>query len=215
LRRPFDVGNADAIAGAVVSGGHLPVSHFRSDVPEALDRLITRAMSRRPGERPESARAMLTELTRIAQKLDPVTAPDVGGWARSAVEDTPPEPLRRRTATMSAVPGEAHPGKATATFVVRQSVDGVTVLDKEAVRPSGGRRGTVAAGLLLGVALFAAGSVARRAASSPAPSRPSVAPSAPSPPAPSPDAPAVPAAPTAPPSVAQKADPPRPPRPAR
>jgi protein kinase-like protein/PEGA domain-containing protein len=223
-QHPFDAGLADAIASAVVAGGAPPVSRWRPDVPEALDQLVARAMSRRPSDRPESARAMLTELTRIAQKLDPVTPPDVGGWARACVDETPLDAMPRWTPTVSAVPA----GKATVTFVVRTSIDGVTVLDKESAARRRGRRLPVAAGLLLGVTLFAAGSMARRLGS-PATAAPPVTVTAamtqpiivtaPAPPAPTPALHGRAAAP-APPNLIARADPPprsrpQPPRPAR
>jgi serine/threonine-protein kinase len=147
LRRPFDVGDDDAIAAAVVAGGHARVSQLRTDVPPALDELIARAMSPAPAARPMSAREMLGELARIAQKLDAVTPPDVGGWARATFEELVPEPAPRRKATM--------------TFVVQQNVDGVTLLDREPPPPAA-RRSTLVAGLILGTALFAGGTVARQ-----------------------------------------------------
>ncbi|MCA1664388.1 MAG: serine/threonine protein kinase, partial [Myxococcales bacterium] len=67
LERPFGDGELDAIATAVVRGTHPPVSHFRPDVTPELDRLVQKAMSRDPSQRPASAREMLAELARIAQ----------------------------------------------------------------------------------------------------------------------------------------------------
>lgn len=152
LRRPFDAGDLDGTAAAVVAGAPLPVSSFRDDVPEALDKLIARTMSRAPGRRPASARELLGELTRIAQKLEAVTPPEVGGWARAALEQSTESP-RRRTASMPAA-------KATATFVVKQNVDGITVLEREPPRPR--THPSLLAGLALGCVLFAGGVVALR-----------------------------------------------------
>jgi serine/threonine-protein kinase len=159
-RRPFDVGDVDAIAAAVIAGGHPPVSQFRSDVPVALDELIARAMQKTPRERPASAREMLAELARIAQKLDAVTPPDVGAWAHSTVEEPVIDRPRRATRSMPARDPTVS-SRATMTFVVRQSVDGMTVLDREAGAGKR-RRGAAVAGLVLGAALFVGAVVARR-----------------------------------------------------
>jgi serine/threonine protein kinase len=184
LRRPFDAGDLDGTAAAVVAGAQLPVSSYRDDVPEALDKLLARTMSRDSSRRPASAREMLAELTRIAQKLDPVTPPDVGGWARSALEQ-PVDSPRRRTASMPAA-------KATATFLVKQNVDGITVLEKEPPRPRSRR--TIVAGLALGCGLFAVGLVALRP-KPPEPGPPPIAhaPAPPIAPEPAPPTPSLPA----------------------
>jgi serine/threonine protein kinase len=151
LRRPFDVpdADADAIASAVVAGGQPPLRTLRPDVPEALDQLVMRAMARNPAERPARAREMLAELTRIAQKLEPATAPDVGSWARSSIEGAPAdEPSGRRAPTLSATPLR----NPTMSFVVRRSVDGVTLLEKESILMPRRRRLALLARLALGAA---------------------------------------------------------------
>src|SRR5207302_8131441 len=110
------------------------------------------------------SREMLGELTRIAQKLDPVTPPDVGGWARLVVEEVLPAPPRR-TGTMSAEPQDpATMMKPTKTFVVHNNVDGITVLEVEpppVERPRAWRISAIV-GLALGVALFVGGAATRR-----------------------------------------------------
>ncbi|MCA1665370.1 MAG: PEGA domain-containing protein, partial [Myxococcales bacterium] len=104
---------------------------------------------------PASAREMLAELARIAQRVDPVTPPDVGSWARAIIEGpTPATAPRRPTASMSAAPADPLAGKATASFVVREHVDGVTVLEPARVAAPASRRGAVITGLVLGTALF-------------------------------------------------------------
>ncbi|HEX8953294.1 MAG TPA: serine/threonine-protein kinase, partial [Polyangia bacterium] len=163
LVRPFgENGDLDAIATAVVRGAHPAVSHFRPDVPPELDRLVGQAMSPAPSQRPPSARAMLAELARIAQRVDSITPPDVGGWARAVIEGpTAAAPSRRRTASMSAVLEDPLVGKATASYVVREHVDGVTVLEPaRAVEPPS-RRGAIVTGLALGATLFVGVPVAR------------------------------------------------------
>jgi serine/threonine-protein kinase len=163
LERPFGGGDLDAIATAVVRGTHPPVSQLRPDVPTELDRLVQKAMSRELSLRPASAREMLAELARIAQRLEPVTPPDVGTWARDVVGAPGANASARRpTASMSAVPADPLTGKATATFVVREHVDGVTVLEPDRAAPPPSRRGVILAGLALGLALFLAVPLARR-----------------------------------------------------
>ncbi|HUS66806.1 MAG TPA: serine/threonine-protein kinase [Kofleriaceae bacterium] len=166
--RPFAAATPEGIAEAVLAGRAAPLSEMRPEVPAALRAWVARAMSRVPADRPASARKMLAELTQIARELEPVTAPEVGTWARgrvgprvagsgqggagfdAAVKQILGEPAR--TGTMSAPVG-------TMTFVVKTSVGGVTQLER--VGGPRKRRGVVMAAVGI-VAVAAAGGMAVR-----------------------------------------------------
>jgi serine/threonine protein kinase len=112
--QPFDA-RADLYALGIVLREML-----EPELPAPLLDVITRATAEKAAARPASARALLAELTRLARDLDPITAPDVGAWARRLLE-TPESPARRpRTETQSRPP---------LTFIARDTVDGVTRLD--------------------------------------------------------------------------------------
>jgi serine/threonine-protein kinase len=149
------------------------LAELRDDVPEALDDLIVRALAEEPAARPAGAREMLGELTRIAYALDPVTAPEVGGWVR---ELEPPRSQTRTptnfdralrqligggerpTGTLTAVP-DARP---TAAFEVHKTDDGSTVWKAVELEPQGGRR--LPRKLAMAIALVAAAWIASAAA---------------------------------------------------
>jgi hypothetical protein len=91
-RAPFEIpgqsnNSADLIARANKGKPH-PTG--RNDVPERLERVLARAMSRRPEARQQSAMELIRELQAIEAELGlPPTQPDVAvdDWAFSAVHD--------------------------------------------------------------------------------------------------------------------------------
>ncbi|MET0713546.1 MAG: serine/threonine-protein kinase [Mycetocola sp.] len=132
-RAPFEMPrqsntSADLIARAS-KGKPQPIG--RDDVPDRLERVLARAMSRRPEARPQSAMELIRELQAIEMDLGlPPTQPDVAvdDWAFSPVHDAgdrtrvnpirtvEPGRKRRRTPGDAArQPGSTRPATAEAT----------------------------------------------------------------------------------------------------
>lgn len=65
--------------GASLAGHPRPVSDHRSDIPEALEELIVRALSPHPKQRFRSAASFANELQSLLHEVEPV---DVGAWVR-------------------------------------------------------------------------------------------------------------------------------------
>ena len=63
--RPFRGADARDIAAAICSEEPGVIGEMRADVPGALERLVMRALSKRPGERPTSAKRVAEELEAI------------------------------------------------------------------------------------------------------------------------------------------------------
>lgn len=165
--RPAFSGGPEEVKQAVKSGQVASLRSLRPDVPSEVESLLQRAISPRPAERPPSARSMLSEVLKIAQRLEPVSAPDVGTWVDGLLGVTTgdgnpvfagalKQVLRVGAAerhTASAVRSRmTAPGGQTSkplTFVGRPTDDFTTVWEPEAQTPrSRWTRIKVAAALL-------------------------------------------------------------------
>jgi tRNA A-37 threonylcarbamoyl transferase component Bud32 len=124
----------EMLAGARPASPGSPV-HARDDVPPELDALLARALRSLPGDRPRDAGQMLLELASIAHRLErPVTAPEVGAWARCfAPVSVVPEADALDHALQNLLGGNERARTATAlpqpglAFVARVQEDGTTV----------------------------------------------------------------------------------------
>jgi len=82
-RRAFAASAPDeSILTSVLEGRVAPLASVRPELPPRLVELVERALSREMRTRPRHARVMLTELAALAQRLRPITAPEVGQWVR-------------------------------------------------------------------------------------------------------------------------------------
>ncbi|MBD0327262.1 MAG: serine/threonine protein kinase, partial [Pyrinomonadaceae bacterium] len=70
-RSPFDAPTATAIAIKHIQEQPPPLKQFRADVPEALERLVLRALDKNPSARPQSASEFSHELSEVASVLPP------------------------------------------------------------------------------------------------------------------------------------------------
>ena len=67
---PFEgTSNSDVIA-AILSKEPPPLARYARDVPEALEWIVTKALTKDPDERYQTAKEMMVDLRRIKQKLD-------------------------------------------------------------------------------------------------------------------------------------------------
>ena len=78
-RRAFLAADATAVLAKILLDDPPPLRDLRPEVPEALDRLVRRMISKRPEDRPADGRAVALEIAR----LDPTTAPAAALAARA------------------------------------------------------------------------------------------------------------------------------------
>lgn len=72
-RPPFDAPTATAIAIKHIQDQPLPLKKFRPDTPETLERLVLRALDKKPSARPQSAAAFAQLLNEVASAALPET----------------------------------------------------------------------------------------------------------------------------------------------
>lgn len=84
---PFDHDDQTQALRAILLDEPPVPSALRSDVPKALDRIVTRAMAKRPDDRFPSARAMQHQLEEVLGTFDVVTERDVKSWVDEMTAD--------------------------------------------------------------------------------------------------------------------------------
>ena len=142
-RAPFEVSRADNSSANLISrasrGKLPPIS--RADVPERLERVLARSMSRQPAQRQQSAMELIRELQAVEAELGYAqTQPDVAvsAWVQTPVSDAgdktrvqgirtvDPGKRRRRTAEDSAQrPGATRLAVQDSGSAVRERSSGV------------------------------------------------------------------------------------------
>jgi len=85
MRRRFDEADHLALLTAVQEPTPLPVRALATDVPEALDEIVTRALSRDPAARPASALELQRALARILPDALGVDAPEMARFVGSVL----------------------------------------------------------------------------------------------------------------------------------
>jgi len=80
-RLPFEGFSYQQILAAQITSAPAPLASRRTDVPPALDRLVTRCLARDPGARFQSAAALLDELSRLATSTGTMAAPPRWTWS--------------------------------------------------------------------------------------------------------------------------------------
>ena len=73
-RSPFDAPTATAIAIKHIQEQPPPLKKFRAEVPDALERLVIRALDKDPSARPQSASEFSHQLSEVASALPPSEA---------------------------------------------------------------------------------------------------------------------------------------------
>lgn len=91
-RAPFEVPRQDNSSASLISRANRgkPEAIGRADIPETLERVLARSMSRRPEQRQQSAMEFIRELQAVEAELGYAqTQPDVAihAWAQAAVGD--------------------------------------------------------------------------------------------------------------------------------
>ena len=113
-RRPFAGGTDFDVMRAHVEAPVIPPRDWRPEIPEALERVVLRALAKRPDDRYESAAAMAKALRRVALDFqgDEQWKPMLGDWlppaaltqsmvapatvrAKRRSQEPPPKPKRR------------------------------------------------------------------------------------------------------------------------
>ena len=69
-RLPFTGEDAFALANAIVHATPAPLTSLRSGVPMELERMVTRALAKRPEDRYQTAADFLSELRRLKRESD-------------------------------------------------------------------------------------------------------------------------------------------------
>ncbi|HEU4333112.1 MAG TPA: protein kinase [Candidatus Eisenbacteria bacterium] len=108
-RRPFEGETAADVASAILRDRPAPARTLRLEVPEALDRLLARALEKEPQRRHGSATELLAELAEIARRLEPET---------SVTRSVPGQALAARSAPAAAAAPSA-PSIAVLPFANR------------------------------------------------------------------------------------------------
>jgi serine/threonine protein kinase len=92
-RAPFEHPHQDNSSASLISRASRgkPIPLGRTDVPERLERVLVRSMSRQPAQRQQSAMELIRELQAVEAELGfAQTQPDVAvsAWAQSSVSDS-------------------------------------------------------------------------------------------------------------------------------
>lgn len=84
-RRLFQADSHDDVIKLVLLGAHEPPSRFAPNVPQALDELVMRALSRRPTDRFATALEMAEALF---EAVSPASSTEVGKWCRRLARES-------------------------------------------------------------------------------------------------------------------------------
>lgn len=90
-RTPFDAPTATAIAIKQIQEEPPPLKNFRPDVPDALERLVLRALDKKPSARPQTAAEFARELSEVASALMPASMEAAPAVAAAARRDRDPQ----------------------------------------------------------------------------------------------------------------------------
>jgi serine/threonine protein kinase len=124
--RPFQGNSAATVSFKVVNQDPLPVTSFDSDLPAALDRLVSRAIAKDPSQRYQTGMEMAQEIQKVRERhglLGPV--------APSVLSIASPERTAAKNVATARVPAPLMPG------AVQPNIS--------KARPQNGRPATVAA----------------------------------------------------------------------
>ncbi len=91
-RKPFDAEPTAALIAQVLRGDYPPASAV-AGAPAELDRLLARALAKKPEDRFASAGAMLANLEKLALRLGPLPISGLRDYYRALFETTPLPPL--------------------------------------------------------------------------------------------------------------------------
>jgi eukaryotic-like serine/threonine-protein kinase len=151
-RTPFEGPTPSHIIVSILEKDPPPISRYLSEVPEALEWIVTKALTKDRDDRYQTAREMLTDLRRLKQRLDVSAELD-----RSISPDTQPgeqivSNLQDGKATVSRFPLEQRTAAAGATKTISSAEYLVTQIRRHKLGWS--------IGLILSVVVIAGGLIA-------------------------------------------------------
>jgi TolB-like protein len=85
--RPFDGASAPLLMSAILRDAPRPLRECRPDVPEVLERLVSRCLEKRPEERVQTARDVYNELRHVQKQLESGSARQSDGSGEVAVPE--------------------------------------------------------------------------------------------------------------------------------
>jgi TolB-like protein len=85
--RPFDGGSSPVLMSAILRDAPRPLRERRPDVPEVLERLVSRCLEKRPEERVQTARDVYNELRHVQKQLESGSARQSDGSGEVAVPE--------------------------------------------------------------------------------------------------------------------------------
>ena len=152
-RAPFEGASKSHIIVAITDRDPVPITHFAPDIPEALELIVTEALTKDLDERCQTAKEMLGKLKRLKQRIEsgvlPTSSSDIG---RSLAPDSSLTPPTNASIAQSAASqgtiGEAGPITTRADSVTT-APDHSTV----AILPRSNRKTIAAVLVALGVVI--------------------------------------------------------------
>ncbi|HWI20682.1 MAG TPA: protein kinase, partial [Vicinamibacterales bacterium] len=111
-QRPFKGGSSPALMSAILRDTPPPIAETRTDVPDAIERLVARLIEKRPEDRVQTARDVFNELKHVSKQIE-------SGSSRSSSVGRQPRPAAVANARVSV---------AIRAFVARGTDDESTAL---------------------------------------------------------------------------------------
>ena len=125
---PFEGADLASISQQVLYKHPAPPSELAGDVPESVDRVLARAMTKDPAERYPSAVAFAEDLARLSRGESPALGLSLG-------ERTVPTVPAPSTPTLSAAPSHGHAaGRLVVTFIIFSGLAAAAYVRREDVR---------------------------------------------------------------------------------
>ncbi len=123
---PFEGASKSHIIVAIIDRDPMPMSHFVPEVPEALELIVTEALTKDVEERCQTAKEMLGKLKRLKQRLESgATPPSISDLHRSLSPPPPSVPLTDASSLAE--------NQATKQGVARSTAPSAEVADTQVV----------------------------------------------------------------------------------
>jgi hypothetical protein len=142
-KRPYPDGSDFDVMRAHVEGQVVPPRAHRPEIPEALERVVMRALEKRPQDRYDSATAMQKALRKVAVELGATQwKPLLGGWLPPpALTQSMREPAKQTAPTVRAKPlpkprKRVHVAVPIGVGVIAVAILAIVILRGEDERPA-------------------------------------------------------------------------------
>ena len=149
-RAPFEGASKSHIIVAITDRDPVPITQFAPDIPEALELIVTEALTKDVDERCQTAKEMLGKLKRLKQRIEsgvmPASSSDLG---RSLAPDSSLTPSKNSSMAQSM----AAPGSMSAAGAMTTHTEALTTAPDStvAIAPRSSRKMIAAALVALGV----------------------------------------------------------------